>query len=337
MVERRKSTRTSEGAGNYFAGPNTSVEFVRSGCKVLDLALGGGWAEGRIANIVGDKSTGKTLQCIEAAANFVAKYEDGEIKYREIEAAFDPGYAAELGMPLDRVDFGKEQLNTVEDVFEDLGHVIEKADHPILYVVDSLDALSDRAEMVRGMDEGTYGAEKAKKMGQLFRRLVRPLEKSKITVLIVSQVRSKIGISFGRSTTRSGGRALDFYASQVLYLSHLGIMHKTIGGVKRPYGIEVRAKVDKNKIGMPFREAQYPILFGFGIDDAAACINYLIEAKALDRVDLSSKEAAIKYLSRLNKVDDDEYRRELKKLRRAVQSRWYEVENSFLPKRRKYG
>src|ERR1019366_3976564 len=89
--------------GNYFSSPKTGIEFISSGCHNLDLALGGGWAEGRVSNIVGDKSTGKSLLAIEACANFAIKYPKGTIRYREAEAAFDRPYAEALGMPVDHV------------------------------------------------------------------------------------------------------------------------------------------------------------------------------------------------------------------------------------------
>jgi len=94
-----KRERLDNGGGSYFATPKQDVSFISTGCRVLDLALGGGWAERRIANIVGDKSVGKTLLMIEASANFARKYDDGKIYYRECEAAFQPLYVAELGLP----------------------------------------------------------------------------------------------------------------------------------------------------------------------------------------------------------------------------------------------
>src|SRR5262245_16524095 len=277
MVARVQSERQA-GGGAYFTSPNTNIQFIPSGCQLLDLSLGGGWAESRIFNIVGDKSTGKTLLCIEAAANFTLKYPKGRIKYRESEQAFDENYAAALGMPLDRVDFGDKPLETVEDMFEDLHTVIKrKSPHPILYMCDSLDALSDRAEMDRDIDEGSYGAQKAKKMSELFRRLVRGLSGTNVTVGIVSQVRDRIGAMYGRKVSRSGGRALDFYASQIVYLVHLGAVNKTVSGVKRATGIRVKAHVDKNKVSLPLRGCEFNIQFGYGVDDALASLRWLQE------------------------------------------------------------
>ena len=325
------------GGGSYFASPNTSIEFIPSGSMLLDLALGGGWAESRISNIIGDKAVGKTLMCIEAAANFVKKHPKAIVRYREAEAAFDKPYAGALGMPLKHVDFG-EPIETIEDMFEDLGCVIEASNGPELYILDSLDALSDRAELGRDMDAGTFGAEKAKKLSQVFRRLTSHMATANVTLMIVSQVRSKIGMSFGRTTSRSGGRALDFYSSQVIFLSQLPTKPtKTVSGIKRPTGIAVRAKIDKNKVGLPYREAEFEITFGYGIDDTLACLRWLDEVGALSDVDVASTSKIKGYVRDLAKLPDDKYWEEIAFLHEVVKWKWYEVEKAFVPRRRKYG
>lgn len=340
-MERERIPKRSKGGGggNYFSSPKTDLEFIGSGSKTLDLALGGGWARRRVANIVGDKSTGKTLLCIEASANFIAKLPKGKVRYREAEAAFDQGYARALGMPVDKVDFG-EPLETVEDLFEDLEKILEGARSSELVIVDSLDSLSDRGEMERDMDKGSYGAEKAKKLSQMFRRLIRKLSEKDVTVIIVSQVRDKIGVTFGRKTTRSGGKALDFYASQVLYLAHIGVLQRTVSGTKRPSGVIVRGKMDKNKVGLSFREAEFPILFGWGVDDVSACLSWLKEVGGLKLAGLSNtmKDTEIRGYS-LDFIDGpvDDYKDEVARLHDIVEKRWYEIETSLLPNRTKYG
>ena len=303
----------SRGGGLYFGTPKTDVSFIPSGCKTLDLALGGGWARRRIANIVGDKAVGKTLLAIEASANFNIVEPKGKIRYRECESAFDNAYAQALGFPVEKVDFG-EPMDTIEDVFEDLEKVLKCAKGPEIYFVDSLDSLSDRAELERNIDEGSYGTGKAKMLSQLFRRLIRDLANKDVTVFFISQVRDNIGVTFGRKTTRSGGRALDFYASQVLYLSQVEKLTKTISNVKRVTGVTVRAQVDKNKIGLPYREAQFPIMFGYGIDDWRACAEYM-------------KTVTGEVIPKTMPLSD---------LQRMVDESWWEIENKFLPKDKKY-
>lgn len=332
----RPRIKREGGGGLYFAAPPRDIKFISSGCKVLDCVLGGGWALGRIGNIVGDKSTGKTLLAIEACANFAREY-DGKIYYREVEAAFDKPYAQTLGLPLDRVDFGAEGILTVEDVFEDLSEILEGAGkkRDALYVLDSLDALSDRAELGRSMDEGSYNMEKAKKMGQLFRRLVQQLAKARTCVLLISQVRDNIGVTFGRKTTRSGGRALDFYASQVLYLAQMGRLKRTISKVERATGVKIKALCDKNKIGMPFRECTFDIRFAYGIDDVAANLEWLESVDKLALLDMSKGEVT-KVARGVEKMDATEANEMRAHIAAAVEKAWFEVEKTFLPTRRKY-
>jgi recombination protein RecA len=315
--------------GNYFTRPKNNLAFFSSGCHTLDLALGGGWAENRIANIVGDKSTGKTLLAIEACANFAIKYPKGKIRYRECEASFDKSYASALGMPVERIDFGSDPMDTVEDMYEDLTSIIEKSRQPELYILDSLDALSDRAELARKIDKGSFGASKAKQMSQLFRRLAQKMSNAHVTFIIISQIRDKINATFGRQWERSGGRALDFYASQVLYLAHIEALYQQVSNVKRAVGIKIAAKVDKNKISLPFREARFDISFGYGVDDIAASLDFLKTTKKLQPLLGTRNEEAY-----LNLLSTDG--REVERFRHRVEEVWFEIEQKLVPSQPKY-
>jgi len=319
--------------GLYFTAPGT-VARIHSGCKLLDCVLGGGWCEGRIANIVGDKSTGKTLLAIEACANFARKHPTGQIYYAEVESAFDSTYAAGLGFPVDRVKF-VEDCFTVEDWFKSLDAVAKSAKHPVLYVLDSLDALSDAAEMKRDLGEGTYGANKAKQMGQAFRRIVQLLEDKNITLIIISQERDNIGVTFGKKSTRSGGRALDFYASQILWLSQLARLKRQRLGAERVVGIMVRAKAEKNKAGFPFRECAFPLMFGYGIDDLRACVEWLAETETLDKAGLTAVEAD-RLIKGADKLTDEEHATWLVQVQTAAVEHWDKIEADFRPHRKKY-
>lgn len=282
---------------------------------MLDLALGGGWARRRIANIVGDSSTGKTLLAIEASANFVMVEPKAKIRYREAEEAFDNNYAAALGFPLEKVDFG-DPIETIEDFFEDLQKVAEAAKGPELYVVDSLDALSDRAEMDRNIDQGSYGSQKAKKLSELFRRSTSLISGKDITLMIISQVRDNIGaMPFQKKHVRSGGKALNFYSSQVAWLTQIKRIDRTVSNVKRITGVQVKAVIEKNKIGLPYREAEFPIMFGYGIDDYKSCAEFW---KQITGEIVSPKTTS------------------LEELQRMVTEEWWTIENKFLPKESKY-
>jgi recombination protein RecA len=330
-VSLEQTDEPMEKVGNYFVRPKPSIELVNSGCTLLDLAIGGGYPLGRIVNIIGDKAVGKSLLAIEACTNFAANYPNGKVFYNEVESAFDPGYAEALGLPLDRVDF-IEGCFAVEDVFADLEEKLESLDKdtPAIYILDSLDALSDKAELERGISDSSFGAGKAKKLSELFRRLVQKLENKKMLLIIVSQIRDNIGAMFGEKHTRSGGKALDFYASQILMIHNKGQEKKTRKGVERVIGVNVKVMCKKNKIGLPFRSCEYPILFGFGIDDVSACIEYL---KSMKEIDEPTYKEEIKNLA---KADSVMYREMQKRLAETVKKHWYQIEEEFIPTRSKY-
>lgn len=296
--------------------------FIHSGAAILDCVLGGGWACGRIVNVVGDRSAGKTLLAIEACANFSRQFPGCPIWYNEVEAAFDESYARQLGIPVDKIHFvGKndpeQKCFTVEDFYEDLCRRIDevKGKEQGFYLLDSLDALSDEAERSRDIRKGSFGASKAAQMSELFRRINQDIAGAGITVMIISQLRDKIGVTFGEKKTRSGGHSLDFYASQILWLAHLGRIVKTVSGVKRAVGVKVKAQCKKNKIAPPFRECDLPILFGYGVDDLTANIDWLKEiTQAPDPKSVTRDEVA-----------------------QMVVQAWKELEEQFEPNSKKYG
>jgi recombination protein RecA len=291
---------------------------------------------------VGDKSSGKTLLGIEACANFSVVFPKGKIFYREAEAAFDESYAKGLGLPVKQVDFGPEgidtQWNTIEDVFEDLNARIaecKKAKVPGLYIIDSLDALSSRAELNRKPGTPTFGGEKNKVVGELFRVLVREIESSDMAFLIISQVRENIGVAFGEKYRRAGAKSLDFYATHALWLAHLGRLSAEVGKVKRVTGVRIRAQCKKNKLSLPFRECEFDLQFGFGIKNDEASVEWLEEVKALSTLSLK-KEDVGKYLEALDKMAVSERKAEQARIREAVLATWAEIEGRFAPTRKKY-
>lgn len=341
-VKRVSSARegASTGGGVYFAAPATDVEFIPTGCLLLDLALGGGWAERKVCNLIGDSSSGKTLLATEAMANFLLKHPKGKPRFRDVEEAFIPSYARTLGVPVDKIDFGKKKLLTVEDLHADIAEVTAKARGPEFYVLDSVDALSDEAELARGFGEPTFGGNKAKKMSELFRRIMAMIEKSSVTLMIISQVRADIGpFASARGTKQSGGWAVRFYRSQALYLSTKGKIYKTVRGLKKPLGMNVRAYVDKNRVGLPYREAEFPILFGYGVDDVAASLDWLKSIKRLSDLGISNtiEKAELLKIKRKYTLAEGEPPVSPQDVAACVREHWYAIESEILPTRSKYG
>lgn len=252
---------------------------ISSGSTLLNLALSGqvdgGWPLGRISNVVGDRSTGKTLVAVETAAIFLDQNLGGKeprVLYVETESAFDKEYAAALGLPVERVDFCQEE--TIEGFYDVLDGLLKDEDKVWLVILDSLDALTSASEMKTKFSDGSYGMGKQKKLAELFRKLVRRIEERGMHLMVISQVRDNITVlPFAPKYRRAGGKALDFYASHIVWLNELKKIKNAKTG--RVTGISVKARVTKNKVSAPFREAIFPIVFDYGIDDIESMLTFL--------------------------------------------------------------
>jgi RecA/RadA recombinase len=312
------------------------VRMFPTGCALLDLQNGGGWVLGRMVNVVGDSSTGKTGIAVEAAANFALLYGPEAVRYVETEAAFDESYAEQLGLPrgIERTD----EVRTVEDFNDDLSAFLKRLKAPAgLYVLDSVDALSSQAEAGRSIsDKSTYATEKAKVLSELFRRQVSMIAEKNVCLFLVSQTRDNIG-NFFVPKVRSGGRALDFYSSQTVWLSELSREKRTVSGVERTIGINVRCQNKKNKVGEPYRSVDLLIVFNYGVDDELSMIEWLKRNKAdeagllvpLDKYAMAVRRAR-------DKRDAEELLRYTGNLRAATRARWNEIEDALRPPMRKY-
>jgi recombination protein RecA len=313
-----------------------SADFIPSGSTLLDLVLGGGWARRRCINIVGDKSTGKTLLAIEATANFdrfVAPASN--IRYGEAEAAFDVEYAQTMGMPVG-VQFS-EDMETVEQWHDDLLEYMKKQKGPGMYVLDSLDSLSDTAEMEQtDVDKGSYGTAKAKAVSKFFRQRIQEMERTDITLIVISQIRDKIGVMFGEKHTRSGGKALDFYSSQIIWLHEIGKLKRTYSGIERVYGLTILAKNKKNKVGAAWREAEIDLIFNYGIDDETSMIKWLKKAKANTGA-VTPEQYTIWIADCRKRQDRNGVAQIAADLRKITVERWLEIEDAMAPHMTKYG
>ena len=325
-----------ERQGLYFREP--SVEYFSTGCCLLDQVLGGGIAEGRLANVVGDRSSGKTLLSIECCLNFHIKYPDSKVFYVETEAAFDAGYAQTIGLNIEDAYFNFiSDVVTVEELHDKIVEVLDLAEKEkirCLIVLDSLDALSDSAELQRSLDQGSYKVSKAKLLSEIFRRVMKRVGQTHTTIIVISQVRERIGVMFGEKKMRSGGRALDFYASQILWLRELKKLKKTHKGMERTIGIQVEATCRKNKVGPGYRSCGFPILFHFGIDDIASSVEWLLDIGEEKRLELELTKR--NYRSVLSNLQQHDYLGLREELNTLVPQLWNEIEANFVPTRKKY-
>ncbi len=274
-----------------------AVDVIPSGSLALDAALGvGGYPRGRVIEIYGPESSGKTTLALHAVAE--AQRLGGQAAFVDAEHALDPVYAEKLGVNVEDLlvsqpDSGEQALEVVD--------MLTRSGALDIIVVDSVAALTPRAELEGDMGDSHMGLH-ARLMSQALRKLTGSIARSKTTIIFINQIRMKIGVMFGNPETTTGGNALKFYASVRLDVRRTGSIKKG----DEVLGNETKVKVVKNKVSPPFKQAKFSIMYGEGVSHAGEVLDMGVEhglvsksgawyAKGTERIG-QGRENAIQFL-----------------------------------------
>ena len=250
------------------------IDTISTGSLTLDIALGlGGLPKGRVVEIYGPESSGKTTLCLQAVAS--AQAQGGTAAFVDAEHALDPIYAEKLGVNVDELLVS--QPDTGEQALE-ITDMLVRSGAVDIVVIDSVAALTPKAEIEGEMGDTHVGLQ-ARLMSQALRKLTANIKRSNTLVIFINQIRMKIGVMFGSPETTTGGNALKFYSSVRMDIRRIGSIKKG----DEILGNETRVKVVKNKVSPPFKQAQFDILYGEGISREGEIIDLGVKISVVDK------------------------------------------------------